>query len=320
MKQPCAAAVTALCLLPLACATGGSLWLGDLGAPQEPAPHTPLTDNRALEDFERPPSASSSASALSAPPPDWIVEADGTSFPRTADARAVRRPADPRDDVARDDAEEGAPILIREHGRPAPRPALAAPTAAGDDVYRNTYYDFPSEGPGAKDAALFGADCAPLARVTTEFHDRVCVQGSGRLTDGATVSFARRGCACAAVCPRTSQQICFERLDPARFPAGRGATGRAITPLRTVAVDVALIPLGTPLYIPEYAGVARPEGGTHDGCFLAEDRGIAVTGRHIDVFTGDPATTTLWNAAVPSNRGVHVYPNHPFCRSAIPVR
>lgn len=307
MKLPSTAAITALCLLPLACATGGSLWLGDLAAPQEPPPsHTPLTDRRAIEEFESAASSPSASSptSLSERPPDWIVEAP-------EEQGGV--------------ADERAPILIREHGRPAPRPALAlAPAAAGqplgDDVYRNTYYDFPSEGLGLKDAALFGVDCSPLADVTTEFHDRVCVQGSGRLTDGATVSFAKRGCSCAAVCPRTGQQICFERLDPARFPAGRGATGRAITPLRTVAVDVALIPLGTPLYIPEYAGVARPDGGAHDGCFIAEDRGVAVTGRHIDVFTGDPATTALWNALVPSNRGVHVFPNHPFCRSAIPVR
>ncbi len=63
------------------------------------------------------------------------------------------------------------------------------------------------------------------------------MQGSGRLGAGQTVSFAKRDCACAAVCPRTGQKICFERLDPARFPSGRGASGGPITPLRTVAVD-----------------------------------------------------------------------------------
>ena len=128
------------------------------------------------------------------------------------------------------------------------------------------------------------------------------------------MSFAKRGCACAAVCPRTSQQICFERLDPQRFPHGRGALGKAITPLLTVAVDASVIPLGTPIFVPEYVGLPRPDGSKHDGCFLAEDRGLKVVGRQIDVFTGDPALTTRWNALMPSNRGVHVAMNDPRCK------
>ncbi len=92
--------------------------------------------------------------------------------------------------------------------------------AAQEELYRNTYYDFPSETAGTKDATIFDAACAPITKVTTAFHDRVCVQGSGRLEDGATVSFAKRDCACAAICPRTGQKLCFERLDPKRFPAG----------------------------------------------------------------------------------------------------
>jgi 3D (Asp-Asp-Asp) domain-containing protein len=184
---------------------------------------------------------------------------------------------------------------------------------ADDGVYRNTYYDFPREGAGDKDATLYDASCAPIARVTQKFHDQVCVQGSGRLALGQTVSFAKRGCACAAVCPRTGQKICFERLDPAAFPHGRGATGGPITPLRTVAVDVSVIPLGTALYVPELAGLPRADGTLHDGCFVAEDRGLKVVGRHIDVFTGDPAMTAQWNARFPSNKGVHVRIGDPRC-------
>ena len=74
------------------------------------------------------------------------------------------------------------------------------------------------------------------------------------------------------------------------------------------------IPLGTPIFVPEYVGLPRPDGTKHDGCFVAEDRGLKVVGRQIDVFTGDPALTTQWNALVPSNRGVHVAMNDPRCR------
>lgn len=202
----------------------------------------------------------------------------------------------------------------------APREPNAADgaRAPASETFRNTYYDFPTEAAGPRARTLFDAACAPIAAVTEDFHDRVCVQGSGRLASGDTVSFAARGCACAAVCPRTGQQICFERLDPARFPSGRGATGRPITPLRTVAVDTAVIPLGTLLYIPELAGLPRADGSLHDGCFLAEDRGIKVVGRHVDVFTGDPAMTARWNALVPSNRGVRVLPNDPRCAPPAP--
>jgi len=182
--------------------------------------------------------------------------------------------------------------------------------------FRNTYYDFPKEDAGAKDAAIYDATCALLANVTREFHDRVCVQGSGRLSTGETVSFAKRDCACADVCPRTSQKICFERLDPARFPAGRGALGKPITPLRTVAVDSSVIPLGTTLFIPEFKGVALPTGGRHDGCFVAEDRGLSVQGAHVDVFTGHKEITKLWNRLVPSNSGVTIVIDSPRCSRA----
>lgn len=137
-------------------------------------------------------------------------------------------------------------------------PARVTVEASDGELFRNTYYDFPREGAGDKDATLFDASCAPIARVTQKFHNQVCVQGSGRLAMGQTVSFARRDCACAAVCPRTGQHICFERLDPARFPNGRGATGKPITPLRTVAVDTTVIPLGTRLYVPESSASPAP--------------------------------------------------------------
>jgi 3D (Asp-Asp-Asp) domain-containing protein len=237
---------------------------------------------------------------------DWASE-----LPRT---RGRLTPSDPWGGADAGALSEPPPLTTpppRENPQaPGPRGTLTTPTG---DVYRNTYYDFPRAPGGVTSATLFDAACAPLAKVTTQFHDQVCVQGSGRLSSGETVSFAKRDCACAAVCPRTGQHICFERLDPARFPHGRGAAGSPITPLRTVAVDSSIIPLGTPLYIAEYAGLARPDGSLHSGCFVAEDRGIKVVGRQIDVFTGDPEVTARWNARVPSNQGVHVSLNDSRC-------
>jgi 3D (Asp-Asp-Asp) domain-containing protein len=205
------------------------------------------------------------------------------------------------------------PIEVKDYGS---GPRAIIPDSLPADLFRNTYYDFPSEGTGKKDAKIFDASCKVIAEVPREFHDKVCVQGSGKLASGRTVSFAKRGCDCADVCPRTGFKICFEALDPAKYPSGRGATGKPITPLKTVAVDSSVIPLGTPVFIADYVGVPRPDGSKHDGCFLAEDRGTRVIGRQIDIFTGDPSVTALWNKSVPSNRGVRVSVNDPRCPKA----
>lgn len=204
----------------------------------------------------------------------------------------------------------GEAIQLSDYGT-GPRAVIDSLPA---DLFRNTYYDFPVEGAGAKDAAVFDASCKEIAKVTRDFHDRVCVQGSGKLSTGSTVSFAKRGCDCAALCPRTGHKICFEALDPAKFPNGRGAMGKPITPLRTIAVDSAIIPLGTAVYVADFVGMPRPDGTKHDGCFVAEDRGTRVIGRQIDVFTGDPAVTVQWNKLVPSNKGVRVSLNDAKCK------
>jgi 3D (Asp-Asp-Asp) domain-containing protein len=201
------------------------------------------------------------------------------------------------------------------------RPAASEspdPTGGGGKVlglFRNTYYDFPNESDhtGAR-IALMNGSCEPIAKVPRGFYDAVCVQGSGSLARGGTVSFAKRDCACAEVCPRTGQRICFDALDKAAYPWGRGAGGTPIKPLRSVAADTSVLPMGTVLYIPELDGVAREnEGGVIDGCFVVEDRGLRVQGEHIDIFTGQPSQTAALNAQVPSNRGVTVVVDAPRC-------
>lgn len=213
---------------------------------------------------------------------------------------------------------EGAPQAATSSAAASPTPSALAISVSGQamETFRNTYYDFPEE-PSTPESGetrvVFDPTCKPIRTVSQWFHDRLCVQGSGRLATGETVSFAKRDCSCAAVCPRTDQKICFDMLDPKLYPHGRGATGGAITPLLSVAVDPKVIPLKTVLYIPDFHGLRGPDGKTHDGCFIAEDRGLKVVGNHIDIFTGKPSTTTSWNKAVPSNKGVKVIVGAPRC-------
>jgi 3D (Asp-Asp-Asp) domain-containing protein len=191
-------------------------------------------------------------------------------------------------------------------------------------LFRNTYYDFPSEAEFTSAAkgepvTLRSASCGAIAQVPRAFFETLCVQGSGSLARGGTVSFAKRDCGCADVCPRTGQKICFEALDPKAFPWGRGAAGRAIAPLRTVAADTTVLPMGTPLYIPELDGLPIGEGGAlHDGCVVVEDRGLKVRESHIDIFTGRPQTTEKLEDMVPSNQGVHVVVRTTRCEHLAP--
>jgi len=215
------------------------------------------------------------------------------------------------EDADEDEDEPLAPASV------ARRVAVAQSEGRPLGIFRNTYYHFPSESEFSGDATpLFNASCEAIKSVPRGFHDAVCVQGSGLLSTGTTVSFAKRDCSCAAECPRTNQHICFDVLDKERFPWGRGATGKAITPLLTVAVDTDVIPLHTLIYVPEYAGIPRDAEQTslHDGCFVAQDRGLRVKGRHIDVFAGDKGTSDLWNRLVPTNQGVTVVIDSPRCR------
>lgn len=201
----------------------------------------------------------------------------------------------------------------------ATRIALARTRGRVLGTFRNTYYDFPSEddfsGPFT---TLFDAGCQAIGSVKTAFHDQLCVQGSGLLSSGSPVSFAKRDCSCARTCPKTKQKICFESLSRSRFPWGRGATGDAITPLLTVAVDSDVVPLHSAVYIPEYEGLPSNvnSGSVHDGCFIAQDRGSRVKGKHVDVFTGESAMTRLWNRLMPSNKGVTVVLDAPQCARA----
>jgi 3D (Asp-Asp-Asp) domain-containing protein len=259
-------------------------------------------------------------------PADEHGRASSVQPPASAPAALPKAPRshsigaeDPRTAVR--EAQTLSPATDLADERRASRAVEAAAASGGRRLgkFRNTYYDFPVERDyDGRGVALFDGNCRRVAEVPEGFHDAVCVQGSGLLDDGRPVSFARRDCGCAKVCPRTGQRICFEALDGYDYPWGRGAMGRAIVPLLTVAVDSKVIPLGTSIYIPEYVGMPRDLDRTteHDGCFIAQDRGLKVKGQHIDIFTGDESMTDLWNRMLPSNKGVTVVVDSPRCARA----
>lgn len=193
-------------------------------------------------------------------------------------------------------------------------PEISDPNDLGEAV--NTYYYFPNEADFEDNTSipLMGADCKPIAIVRQSFYNALCIQGSGKLTDGDTASFHNR-CACGEVCPLTKHRLCFDRLSAKDFRWGRGGMQKPVTPLSTIAADTSLIPYDTVVYIPEFNGLPRGKFGKkpHDGCFRVEDTGLWITGHHIDLFTGNKETMELWEKLVPSKSGVHVYLNSPEC-------
>ena len=282
-------------VFPLGCATAGSTWM------EEPLPgSSEPEDETALERRER----------------KRMRQAPAAQSGR----RVIRIGGDPNEYPEEEGPEGGGLSKVGSSGKAQPRKVDSGKLKGKVlGTFRNTYYDFPSEADySGKSVALKNGRCKTIKQVPKGFHDAVCVQGSGMLNTGSTVSFHKRDCECAQICPRTKQQICFDELDVKRFPWGRGATGRAITPLLTVAVDSDVIPLGTPLYIPEYDGIPidPQKSARHDGCFIAQDRGLRVKGKHVDVFTGQVSTTKLWNRLVPSNQGVTVVLDNPHCARA----
>ncbi|MEP7050680.1 MAG: 3D domain-containing protein [Pseudomonadota bacterium] len=274
-------------VITCSCATAGNTWLNE-----------PLETHAWRDDDAAP--AASSVSPTDADP--------RAALPQGVQARVIR------DAVNTDDR-----FVTPSQGSALP-PAVGG-TLSGRvlGTYRNTYYDFPNEADfSGETVALKNGKCKTIKTVARSFYEAVCVQGSGTLASGSTVSFARRDCECAELCPRSNQHICFDELEAKAFPWGRGATGRAITPLLTIAVDSDLVPLDTPVYIPEFDGVPRDPSRTsvHDGCFIAQDRGVRVKGEHVDIFTGHHEITALWNSLVPSNRGVTIVLDSPRCARA----
>ena len=102
------------------------------------------------------------------------------------------------------------------------------------------------------------------------------MEGSGLLADGRVINYHGR-------C-RYGVGTCYEPLDEREYPYGRGAGRRPLVPFKSVAVDPRLVPIGEPLYIPEFDGLVMPDGHVHDGCVRADDTGGNIKKRKMDFF------------------------------------
>jgi 3D (Asp-Asp-Asp) domain-containing protein len=115
-----------------------------------------------------------------------------------------------------------------------------------------------------------------LGAVPDRFAWALRMEGSGLMSDGRVINYAGP---CGF-----GYGTCFEELDLSRHPFGRGSKRRSLVPFKSVAIDLTVVPIGEPLYIPEFDGMALPDGSIHDGCVRADDTGGGIKKQKMDFF------------------------------------
>jgi 3D domain len=123
---------------------------------------------------------------------------------------------------------------------------------------------------------LYTRDGHFMARVPERFAWSLRMEGSGVMQDGRIFNYS-------GPC-NYGYGTCFQQIDVAVAPFGRGAGQRPLIPFKSVAVDPRVIALGEPLYLPELDGIPLPDGSIHDGCVRADDVGGAIKKHKMDFF------------------------------------
>jgi 3D (Asp-Asp-Asp) domain-containing protein len=71
--------------------------------------------------------------------------------------------------------------------------------------------------------------------------------------------------------------------------SARDSLGCRVAPMRTVAIDPAIVSRRSIIFIKETVGLPLADGSVHDGYWYASDTGGAIKGARIDLFTGHDA-------------------------------
>jgi hypothetical protein len=144
-----------------------------------------------------------------------------------------------------------------------------------------------------------------LGRFPRRFYRSLVLEGSGILNDGRVLNYAGR-------C-KYGRGVCFEVLDPERYPVGRGAGRRPLIPFKSVAVDPRLVSIGEPLFVPELAGLVLPDGTVHDGCVRADDTGGNIKRRKMDFFVVERENFHNFRAQLAGNTRITPHIAAPQC-------
>lgn len=200
--------------------------------------------------------------------------------------------------------------------------AISIP-ASGDDIspvgseigdFKLTYYwiVYEQEFPGRPTVPLYTLDGKVIAVVSSIFAERVSMEGTGVLRDGRIVNLHKE-------CDFATYGWCFLNVDRDAAPFGYGSYD-PLRPFRTLAVPKDEIPRGTVVYVPDFDGMPLPsdEGGFdfHDGCFVVEDTGWSLHGKHIDLFALAEAHYRALDERMKGRERVSVFLDSPLCPSS----
>lgn len=253
------------------------------------------------------------------------AEASNESSPLDASLDPERPPSEavetPHESVLSENRIEGSPERLVE-ATPELPPERPSKGTLGGTLWI-TYYYLAREADytGVKDTILYDASCKPIQTVAASYSDAVCIEGSGKLLDGRVINVSKT-CTCGRPC-RGGKILCYQVIDPAKFPWGMGARSNPLVPFRSIAVDRTRIPLGTVLYLEGWDGLLLPSsdglgGWKHDGCFRADDVGGAIQGDHIDIFAGSKPLWKALEAIHPTRKTFSFYTSSPRCASLVP--
>lgn len=171
----------------------------------------------------------------------------------------------------------------------APPVATTGPQDLGSFTITYYYLPFETDYSGTPSTPIYDAYGRLIAYAPQAFVDEITMEGSGKLRDGRVVTYNANG-----------------RFGVVDAPWGLGASGAAIIPYKSIAVDPAVIPFGSKIFIQEAVGLKLPDGTVHDGIFYAHDTGGWIKGTHIDIHAGQRQNLSLFsNVGVVT--GVHVY-------------
>ncbi len=249
---------------------------------------------------------------------DAATPPDQTDGARDADLRdADLRDADLRDAAAMMDAGLDAAIDAgpRDPG-----------TLVGSGLTGYYYAALQSDFPTGAAAPIINTSCGILipGGLTEGLADAICIEGVGKLSDGRVLQFAAicSQCTNAHLCP-ANVRGCFYFEDQNQAPWGRGRSGRALVPLRSIAIDPDGPLADKVLYLPALDGVslaASPSSAAfiHDGCVRADDTGELTNLLGFRLFTGDETQYLALNAQLPGDSATPLYENAPHCQSPTP--